>query len=354
MMRVGSLPLIFLSMLLLSVCPTVVLAAVKASDIAIVVNTNDEDSIETAKYYQQKRQIPEQNVIRVALPVKKRIGKRLFQTVRQQIIEQTPDTVQFYVLAWSQPFRVGCMSVTSALTFGFDPAYCAKGCKPTRASSYFNSDSQQPYTDLGLRPSMLLAGESLADIKALIDRGLMADGSSPQGTAYLMSTSDKARNVRSRFYTTTEQLLFDRLRIERIRADVLEDKPDVLFYITGLKQVSALQSNHFLPGALADHLTSTGGVLFGSRQMSALKWLGAGATASYGTVVEPCAFPQKFPHPTVLIDRYTQGDSAIEAYWKSVAWPGQGVFIGEPMAAPFAPASVSQAEVLNKKPEQQR
>ena len=29
--------------------------------------------------------------------------------------------------------------------------------------------------------------------------------------------------------------------------------------------------------------------------MSSLKWLEAGATASYGTVVEPCSFPQKFP-----------------------------------------------------------
>ena len=25
----------------------------------------------------------------------------------------------------------------------------------------------------------------------------------------------------------------------------------------------------------------------------------------------------------------------IEAYWKSVAWPGQGVFIGEPLARPY-------------------
>jgi hypothetical protein len=25
----------------------------------------------------------------------------------------------------------------------------------------------------------------------------------------------------------------------------------------------------------------------------------------------------------------------IEAYWKSVAWPGQGIFIGEPLARPF-------------------
>jgi hypothetical protein len=33
---------------------------------------------------------------------------------------------------------------------------------------------------------------------------------------------------------------------------------------------------------------------------------------------------------------YAQAASLIEAYWKSVAWPQQGLFIGEPLAAPFA------------------
>jgi len=34
---------------------------------------------------------------------------------------------------------------------------------------------------------------------------------------------------------------------------------------------------------------------------------------------------------------YAKGESLIESYWKSVAWPGEGVFIGEPLAKPFAP-----------------
>jgi hypothetical protein len=29
------------------------------------------------------------------------------------------------------------------------------------------------------------------------------------------------------------------------------------------------------------------------------------------------------------------GETAIEAYWKSVSWPAQGVVIGEPLAAPY-------------------
>ena len=66
------------------------------------------------------------------------------------------------------------------------------------------------------------------------------------------------------------------------------------------------------------------------------QWISAGATASHGTVSEPCNHRQKFPHPQVLLLSYLQGSTAIEAYWRSVLWPGQGLFVGEPLAAPFA------------------
>ena len=170
----------------------------------------------------------------------------------------------------------------------------------------------------------------------MIDRGVAADASYPKGTAYLVSTSDRARNVRAHFYQAVLNQLAGRISIKIEQTDALEGREDVLFYLTGLKQVEAINSNHFLDGAIADHLTSAGGVLFDGRQMSILRWLEAGATASYGTVVEPCAFPQKFPHPAVVIDRYTRGETLIEAYWKSVAWPGQGLFVGEPLASPYA------------------
>jgi hypothetical protein len=69
--------------------------------------------------------------------------------------------------------------------------------------------------------------------------------------------------------------------------------------------------------------------------MSALRWLEAGATGSYGTVVEPCSFPAKFSDPGLLLTYYRRGDTLIESYWRSVAMPGQGVFIGEPLARPW-------------------
>jgi uncharacterized protein (TIGR03790 family) len=109
--------------------------------------------------------------------------------------------------------------------------------------------------------------------------------------------------------------------------------------------VAHIGSNHYRPGAVADQLTSTSGMLTGPSgtsadgglgQMSALRWLEAGATGSYGTVVEPCNMTSKFPDPGLLLSYYRRGDTLIESYWRSVAMPDQGVFIGEPLSRPWA------------------
>jgi uncharacterized protein (TIGR03790 family) len=311
--------------------------AVSANQLAVVFNASDPESREIAGYYQQQRQIPQANMIAIRMPGHKaQINRQEFAQVYAQVVAATPAKVQFYALAWSKPYRVACMSVTSAFAFGFDEKYCAKGCVATAPSAYFNSSSEQPYTDFKIRPAILLAGSSLDQVRAMIDRGVRADHSRPEGTAYLLSTSDKARNVRAGIYPDVVVRLGDRLPIQIVEANVLRNKSDVMFYFTGLKSVAEIESNTFLDGAIADHLTSSGGNLFGGAQMSALHWLDASATASYGTVVEPCAFPQKFPNPGIVIDRYTRGEALIEAYWKSVQWPGQGVFVGEPLAAPYA------------------
>jgi hypothetical protein len=81
--------------------------------------------------------------------------------------------------------------------------------------------------------------------------------------------------------------------------------------------------------------------------MSILRWLEAGATASYGTETEPCAFPQKFPQASILVKNYFLGNTAVEAYLKSVQWPAQGVFVGDPLARPFGTRATLENGVLN-------
>lgn len=308
----------------------------KSHQLGIIINQSDPLSVQIGQYYQKQRKIPDQNLIYLKFsPKGTTLSPEEFQRLKAQVDAQTPSSIQGYALTWATPYRVGCMSITSAFAFGYDTSYCAKGCSPTKSSPYFDAESSQPYRQFQFRPTMAIAATTFSQAKQLIDRGIASDGTYPKGTAYLMNTSDLARNVRSLGYLSIMNQLAQRFSIKIVKGDVLENKSDVMFYFTGLQKVNKLESNVFLRGAIADHLTSFGGQLTNSKQMSSLRWLETGATGSYGTVVEPCNFPQKFPDPGIVMKHYLQGDTLLEAYWKSVAWPGQGIFIGEPLARPF-------------------
>ena len=311
-------------------------AGLGPQQLAVIVNDDDPLSRQITDYYVNRRQIPAGNIIHVRFtPGDKVMRPSVFRELKAEIDSSTPATVQAYVLTWTVPYRVGCMSITTAFAAGFDEDFCVLGCKPTRTSPYFESESTRPFDDHGWRPTMMLAGNSFEAVRALIDRGVAADGTRPEGSAYLLSTTDRNRNTRARFYPGIHLLQSDRFNVQVISGNTLRHREDVMFYFTGLKDVAGIDTNSYLPGAIADHLTSAGGQLTDSRQMSSLRWLEAGATGSYGTVVEPCSFVQKFPRPQIVMDRYLDGETLLEAYWKSVEWPGQGVFIGEPLAAPF-------------------
>ncbi len=310
--------------------------ALSADQIALVVNVQDKLSRQIADYYQAKRHIPAANRIEVSFaPGKSVMSQQEFQGIQATLNQTVPASIQGYVLTWAKPYRVDCMSITTAFAMGFDPGFCAKDCNVTRLSSYAGSKSQQPFADYQIRPTMMLAAQNLADGKALIDRGIAADGSLPFGYIYLMDSPDEARNIRADSYAFIKQSYGDLFPVYIEPGAELRNKHQVLMVVTGAAHLAGMDSNEFVPGAIADHLTSFGGRLTDSSQTSALAWLQAGATGSYGTVMEPCNFPEKFPNPEVLLDRYLNGDTLLEAYWKSVAMPGQGVFIGEPLAAPF-------------------
>ena len=315
-------------------------AGLKPEQLAIVINDADPSSVAVGEYYRKRRAIPAANVVHVRIPrtgqsAPRSITPAQFRLLKEEIDSQLGPQVQAVLMVWTAPYAVDCNAITGAYTLGFDGSQCAKTCSAGQPSPYFNSKSTQPFTDHGQRLSMLLPTESVQGAKDLIDRGIAAGFRNVPATAYYLATSEKARNTRAGFFPRPGRLPGRRLTTKVMQADVLEGAKDVLIYQTGMAQVAKLETLGFVPGALADHLTSLGGDLLGSSQMSSLRWLEAGATASYGTVSEPCNHWQKFPNPSVLLRHYLNGNSAIEAYWKSVAWPAQGLFIGEPLAAPY-------------------
>ena len=309
----------------------------EARELAVIVNDKDPLSVRIGEYYVKARRIPAENLLRVSFkPGRSNLPARKFRHLLDQVRRMTPEHIQAWAITWASPYRVDCMSITSAFTFGFDEAWCSrKRCAATAINPWFSNPTSMPYTEFGMRPTMAIAATDFARARALIDRGIASDGSQPDGVAYLLSTSDRARNVRAVRYPLVQKHFNNSLDIAIIQADSLKDRKDVLFYFTGKSEVRYLDSLRFVPGAVADHLTSAGGKLTDSRQMSSLRWLEAGATGSYGTVVEPCNRLGKFPEPAVLLESYTHGRTLLEAYWQSVQQPGEGIFIGEPLAAPF-------------------
>lgn len=321
----------------------VVLDRLRPGDIGLVVNTRDPYSMAVGEYYAAARGLRPEQILEVDLPLSHGLTAREFEALQQAIDAHFGWSAQALALAWVAPYAVNCNSLGGALALGYDEKLCQNSCGFSRESPYANASTARPYTELRLRPSMHLAARSVEEARALIDRGVRADGlmsrpGAPPADALFVSTADAARNVRSALYPGARPAGVRGVRQLRTEGLASVQGDRLLLVSIGLAVLPALPTRGWLPGALADHLTSVGGDLLGQHgQSSALVWISAGATASHGAVSEPCNHLHKFPHPQWLLGHYAQGSTALEAYWKSVLWPQQSVFVGEPLAAPFAP-----------------
>ena len=303
--------------------------------LGVIYSSSDPSSASIAQYYAAHRGIPASNVIGLSIPDRATISRDELKQLRSTMLINLPSSVQSLLLVWSRPYAVECMSVTTAFAAGYQPAFCEPGCERTTTNPLFDTQGWLPADTTGWLPAMLLPSHDEPLARALIDRGTQADGTKARGTIYLVRTQDSTRNVRAAGYADAEVLVAGRVEVRQLSTPVQNLPDPAIAYFTGAIRVEELQKIHFLPGAAADHLTSTGGVLENASQMSALEWLRQGATATYGTVSEPCNRPEKFPNPGIFLYHYLQGETLLEAYWKSVAMPGQGLFIGEPLARPF-------------------
>ena len=94
----------------------------RVQDLALIVNDADPNSVELGRYYAQQRKIEAANVVHVSFPPGQASLSALdFERVQVTLRAKVPAAVQAYALAWTLPYRVDCMSITSAFAFGFDP-----------------------------------------------------------------------------------------------------------------------------------------------------------------------------------------------------------------------------------------
>ena len=342
-------------------------------NVVVVVNQNSTNSIQLANDYCEKRGVPPQNVFRMTGwtggPINWGISD--FETqLRDPLLaligaRQLTNQITFVLLSMDIPYRIadntGLNSTTAALFYGFkpdgpppDPSSPASCSLPDVSSnSYCYSElpfaQAQPNTALtNAFLAMMLTDTNLAAAQQILARGLASDSSFPTQTVYLQKTSDWARNVR--FYEFDNASFESRVRGGPFPVRIESDSTamtNLLGLSTGLANL-ALPDQAFVPGAMGDSLTSFAGyILEDSGQTPLLAFLHAGASGSYGTVVEPCNYLQKFPDP---LDYFYQqrGFCLAEAYYLSLQNPYQGLVVGEPLSAPFAiPALTDWGSLTN-------
>lgn len=327
-------------------------------NVLIVVNQTSTNSVQLGNFYRTQRNIPPQNFLRIhwaggniewtLTDFTNTLATPIFNYLSAQ---KLTNQIDYVVLSMDIPYRVsngtnGYNSTTSALFYGFqnDPNQAAQ-CEIPAGSTNLYAGSEGIFRATPPRSgssnfflvTMLTAGD-LASAEMPIQQGVSSDSTFPAQTVWLGKSSDPARNVR---FSEFDNAVFNtRLRANYSVARANLDQPQfaglILGYQNGISDYFPSPVPLFVPGAMADNLTSFGGQIFeNSGQTPLLEFLSAGATGSYGTVVEPCNFTDKFPDPQNYFYQ-SRGFSLAESYYQSLVAPYEGLLVGEPLAAPFA------------------
>ncbi|MBT8446609.1 MAG: hypothetical protein KJO38_05655, partial [Gammaproteobacteria bacterium] len=99
-------------LLALSLIPAA--AALEPAELGLVINLNDAYSVQAGEFYAVRRGIPADNVVRVRMPAgQDTLSPALFKSVADAVRSTLPEHVQGLALAWTQPYRVGCMGITT-------------------------------------------------------------------------------------------------------------------------------------------------------------------------------------------------------------------------------------------------
>jgi uncharacterized protein (TIGR03790 family) len=190
--------------------------------------------------------------------------------------------------------------------------------------------------------------ESLIDLKLSAN----ADGTKPKGTIYFSETGDVRTKTRSpEFPAAIKELRALGVAAETIAENFPRGRQDIAGAVLGFSDRNhIIEDVRVVPGALIDNLTSYGGRFDkGHGQPLLTQFLRLGAGGSTGTITEPLAIPNKFPHAFAQV-HYARGCTLAESLYQAVHGPFQLLMVGDPLCAPWA--NIPAIDVPEIRPEQ--
>lgn len=361
-------------------------AAQTGQNVLVVANSNSSPSIEIAEYYATKRQIPSEQILRIAVPVTEEISRPSYDAqIEKPIIEwllahSAQDRILYIVLTKGVPFRVTgssgadgtVASVDSELTLIYrklmGQVFVLNGPLP---NPYFLRDAAitdaKPFNrrEHDIYLTARLDGYTVADVKGLIDRGgvplkqgrIALDARSELRTSVGNEWLERAAAALTKLPGWESRVLYDKTPMPlRKQADVLgyyswgSNDPLIFFRSPDMQ---------FVPGALAGMFVSTDARTMeeplkgweirsashhGSTQSLTGDLIRAGITGVAGHVAEP--YLESTIRPDILFPAYVSGFNLVESFYlamPSLSW--QTVVIGDPLCAPFRDHMVATGDI---------
>lgn len=351
------------------------IAGGSGDNIVIIADPLNPESMYAANYYKAARQVPDSNVIYIhpgADDYQAFVDFNLAalqSLIAERGLEGQADFVllmpgaPFYIdapgLVTDQCFEVTRFSISAAYTTAFITDNVLAGVPSSFGNRYarnsfvplaFDSeitwwagepsnreDAERYYIGcmLGYTGER---GNTLGEILDNVDRSVAADYTRPAGTFYFMHTTDDPRSSprHNSFPNVVAQIQSLGGSAEEQFRFLPQGEDDCLSVLTGKATLDLDNANiGLLAGSYCDHLTSWAAMFDNPDQTKVSAWIRKGATATWGTVEEPCNYPGKFTHARSMA-YYYQGLSMGESIFRAVGFtPFQGLMYGDPLCRPF-------------------
>ncbi|HEY2838570.1 MAG TPA: TIGR03790 family protein [Pirellulales bacterium] len=180
-------------------------------------------------------------------------------------------------------------------------------------------------------------GNSVDEVLSYLRRSARADNTKPKGTIYFCKNPDVRSTTRDALFPeAVAELKKLGVRAEIVSGIMPQAKNDVQGLTTGTRGFDWKASKStILPGAICDNFTSFGGAMGEHDQTRLTEYLRYGAAGASGTVAEPIAIAEKFPHPFVQV-HYARGCTLAESFYQSLYAPYQMLIVGDPLCRPWA------------------
>ena len=351
--------------------------AQSGGNLLVVANSEVPESVEIADYYAAKRSLPAGQVLRLKITKGNEIPHPSYAAQIERPIAEwlaahgAYDRILYIVLTKGVPLRiagtVGASGTTASVDSELSLLYRKLLKVPIRLSGpeknpYFLDQaaiaSAKPFThkDHDIFLVARLDGFTIADVKALIDRG----ASPSQNGVILLDRRFELKPTPTNDFLKRAADAIEKVEPGRQRAVLnsgivnrTEERPVLGYYSWGANdrssKVGRAPQVHFSPGAIGGMFVSGDartmqtppdtwrpGVneFAGSKQSLTGDLIRGGITGVAGQVAE--AFLESAVRPQVLFPAYLSGFNLIESFYlamPAVSW--QTVVIGDPLAAPF-------------------